>query len=235
MAVIDFHCHILPRIDDGSKNVEMSMEMLQMASLQGVDVMLATPHFYGSRHRVEEFLDHRDAAFKRLSERKGDFGPVLKPGAEVAFFPGISQADRIDDLTVAGTRVLLLEMPFTPWSGKYVSEVRELITVRGFQVVLAHLERYMNMNDNKKYLDELMNLPLHVQVNAESLLDFRSRRRVLKLFSDEKANFLGTDCHRTDKRKPNLGEGREVIRKKLGEGVLKRIDDEGCRLLKIGG
>ena len=52
MAVIDFHSHILPGIDDGSKNVQMSLEMLKRASEQGVDVMLATSHFYASRHRM---------------------------------------------------------------------------------------------------------------------------------------------------------------------------------------
>lgn len=74
MAVIDFHSHILPGIDDGSKNVQMSLEMLGRASEQGVDVMLATSHFYASRHRIEDFLEKRQRAYERLAEA------VYRPG-----------------------------------------------------------------------------------------------------------------------------------------------------------
>ena len=89
--MIDFHSHILPGIDDGSKNVQMSLEMLKRASEQGVDVMLATSHFYASRHRIEDFLEKRQRAYERLAEAKNDFGPAIRLGAEVAFFSGISQ------------------------------------------------------------------------------------------------------------------------------------------------
>ena len=49
MSVIDFHSHILPGIDDGSRNVETSIGMLRMCREQGVDIMIATPHFYSLR------------------------------------------------------------------------------------------------------------------------------------------------------------------------------------------
>ena len=235
MAIIDFHTHILPGIDDGSKSVEMSMEMLRMSEEQGVDIMLATPHFYASRHRVEDFLERRERAFGRLMKRKGDTGPQLKLGAEVAFFSGISRADRMDALTVEDTDILLLEMPFTPWSKAVVEEVDTLIAKRGFQIVLAHLERYMEMPENRRWIGDLLAMPVYVQINAESLLHWGRRRKLIGMFRKGEAHFLGSDCHRTDRREPNLGKGREVLKKKLGEDFLKRMDESGGRLLQSGG
>lgn len=235
MAVIDFHSHILPGIDDGSKSVDMSMEMLKMELEQGVQIMLATPHFYASRHRVEDFLEKRQKSYERLLERKGDFGPELKLGAEVAFFSGISRADRIESLLIEDSRAMLLEMPFEPWSEKMIDEVRDLLINRDIQIILAHLERYMGFAENRKKIERLLEMPLYVQINAETLLSWKKRRTILKMFNQRKAHFLGSDCHRIEKRKPNLGKGRAVLQKKFGEAFLQEMDEMGSRLLHLGG
>lgn len=49
MYIIDFHSHILPGIDDGARNLETSLAMLDMIKAYHADIMLATPHFYASR------------------------------------------------------------------------------------------------------------------------------------------------------------------------------------------
>lgn len=235
MAVIDFHSHILPGIDDGSKSVNMSMKMLGMASEQGVQVMVATPHFYASRHRIEVFLERRQRSFEALQAQKGDFGPELKLGAEVAWFPGISRADRLEDLFIADTRVMLLEMPFAPWTDEMTDEVTNLLRKRDVQVVLAHVERYLDYAENRKKIESLLEMPLYVQINAEALLSWRKKRIVMKMFNQKKAHFLGSDCHRTEKREPNLGKGRAVLQKKFGKAFLEKMDEEGSRLLHLGG
>lgn len=235
MAVIDFHSHILPGIDDGSKSADMSMAMLKMAKDQGVDVMLATSHFYASRHRIEDFLARRQRSYERLAEIKKDFGPQLILGAEVAFFSGMSRADRLDDLTIGESRALLLEMPFVSWNRSDIKEVENLIRKRDFQVILAHLERYMWMPENKKWIEELIQMPLYVQINAESLLRWRKRGPLLKMFKKGQVHFLGSDCHRIERREPNLGKGRAVLAKKLGNTFMKTMDERGTEVLQIGG
>lgn len=235
MAVIDFHSHILPSMDDGSKSVEMSMEMLKMAAAQGVDVMLATSHFYASSQRIEDFLTRRKSACERLMEVKKDFGPELRLGAEVAFFSGMSRADKLEALTVEGSRALLLEMPFAAWDRFDIREVKALMEERHFQVILAHLERYMSISQNKKWIQELLEMPVYVQINAESLLGWKNRRKILRMFMQGQAHFLGSDCHRNDRRRPNLSQGRDVLKKKLGDAFLEKMDEKGSRLLQIGG
>lgn len=60
--IIDFHSHILPGIDDGARNLETAMGMLSQVREQHVDIMVATPHFYASRDRIDTFLQRREKA-----------------------------------------------------------------------------------------------------------------------------------------------------------------------------
>ena len=94
MAIIDMHCHILPGVDDGARDVETSLAMLEASRAQGVQYMVATPHFYATRDRVDTFLDRRREAWETLKPRMGADFPGIVLGAEVAFFRGISRAER---------------------------------------------------------------------------------------------------------------------------------------------
>ena len=234
MPVLDLHSHVLPGIDDGSSDVETSLEMLRLSAQQGVEAMVATPHFYAWRNRVERFLRRRQRAFEQLAPHLLPGLPDLYLGAEVAFFEGISEAEMLEELTLEGTNVLLLELPFRPWSGRDLDEVEALLERRGFRLVLAHLERYLMFSENRALLSELMEMPLQVQINAESLLSWRGRGRLLKWFRNGQAHLLGSDCHGVEHRVPNLGQGREILRKKLGQDILDRIDRAGARLLPEG-
>lgn len=234
MAVIDFHTHVLPGIDDGSKDLFTSLAMLECEAAQGVDILVATPHFYAWGDRVEEFLRRRQDAWDTLAAARTPELPRVCLGAEVAFFPGISTAKQLSELTIQGTNVLLLEMPFQPWSETNLEEVRALLERRQLRVILAHLERYLSIPGNRKRVEELLELPVTVQINAESLLDWRQRGRLVRMFRRGQAQLLGSDCHGIHHRRPNLGQGREVLLKKLGQSQLDQMDRAGELLLPEG-
>ena len=235
MSIIDFHSHILPGIDDGARNLDTSMAMLEQIREQKVDYMVAAPHFYASKDRIDAFLAKRANAWKQLSEaieeRQFHDTPQFFLGSEVAFFDGISRADQIDSLTIGDTNLLLLEMPFVPWTMQNVREVEQLISDRKLHVIIAHLERFIWMPGNKKMIQSLLELPVTVQINAESFLEWKHRRALLKMFRDGTAHILGSDCHGAHHRVPNLLEGRMVIEKKAGADVLHRMDMQGEKLL----
>lgn len=235
MRVLDVHAHVLPGIDDGSPDVETSVQMLRLSAQQGVDALIATPHFYAWRTRPERFLARRARALERLAPALLPGLPALYLGAEVAFFEGISEAAQVDELTLEGTNVLLLEMPYRAWTGADVDEVEALLLRRDFRVVLAHLERYRMFPENRRLLRALLELPALVQINAGSLLHWRERGAALRLFREGQAQLLGSDCHGVDRRPPNLAQGRLVLRKKLGQDALERIDRAGAELLPKGG
>lgn len=233
MPVIDFHSHILPAIDDGSRDLETTQSMIEISCKQGVECIIATPHFYASRDRIESFLERRKHAFETVADDVSRHALQMKLGAEVAFFPGMGRADRLELLTIEDTGVLLLEMPFMPWEKAYIEEVRYMAENRGFHVILAHLERYLGIPQNRKLMQELMELPVTVQINAESLTDWKKRGKLIRMFRDGQANLLGSDCHGVHHRPPNLSAGREVLRKKLGQPFLDEMDRAGSRLLQL--
>ena len=231
MAIIDMHCHILPGVDDGARDVETSLAMLEASRAQGVQYMVATPHFYATRDRVDTFLDRRREAWETLKSRMGADYPGIVLGAEVAFFRGISRAERLDALKIEGTDCLLLEMPFRPWSEDDVDEVSEILEKHVYTIILAHVERYLAMRGNADYIGNLLELPVLAQINAESLLDWRQRGKLIKMVRNGQVQLLGSDCHGIHHRPPNLGEGREILRKKTGTEYLDRIDRRSEELL----
>ena len=89
MKIIDFHSHILPNIDDGSDSVETSLLMIDAMLNQGVDTVVATPHFYAHKDRIETFLQKRQNAFEALKKSLPNVSLNIVVGAEVAYFSGI--------------------------------------------------------------------------------------------------------------------------------------------------
>lgn len=236
LPVIDFHSHILPKMDDGSKSTEMSLQMLNQISQSGVDTVVATPHYYGFRENISDFLQRRNLSWKRLSASPDDTHPKILLGAEVAFFSGLTTLDEeLDKLCIENSRILLLEMPFAQWSGMELDAVSTLCLDRKYKVILAHFERFLPLQRDMQAAESLLELPIWIQVNAERFLSFRERKSVLKLFETKKAHLLGSDCHNLDRRPPNLGQARKVLAKKLGQSVLDEIDRCGNKLLEPDG
>ena len=114
--MIDLHSHILPQMDDGSRSVDESLQMLAALAAQGVTDVAATPHFYASENSPERFLARRRHAWQRLAPHLTASLPAVHLGAEVLFFEGIAGYDKLTQLCLTGTDALLLEMPFRPWS-----------------------------------------------------------------------------------------------------------------------
>lgn len=236
MSVIDFHSHVLPRMDDGSRSSEESLGMLQLSASQGIDVMAATSHFYATEDRISSFLDRRRRSEERLKESidqklTGEKIPRLIMGAEVAFFSGISRAERLEELAYEGTDLLLLEMPFTKWGKSDIQEVKYIVEHREMRVLLAHLERFLMIPGNKKKIYELMELPVYVQINAGSFERWNERRQILKMIKKKGMIFLGSDCHGIHHRVPNLENGREALEDMMGSAFINEMDKEAASLL----
>lgn len=231
MEVIDFHSHILPAMDDGSKDIDMSVEMLKRSKEQGITAIVATPHFYADSNTIAHFLEKRERALKQL-ENHFEFSAVkIVSGAEVCFFSGIGHADGMEKLCIGSTNLMLLEMPFRAWSEKDLYEIERLLN-NGITPVIAHLERFYAFQKDKELIPALMDFPVLIQLNAECLLDWKRRRQAVKLFKSGQAHLLGSDCHNLTSRPQNLLEGRHVLEKKIGQQCLNEIDQLSASLLR---
>ena len=221
----DFHAHLLPGMDDGSDSVETSLAMLAAWREQGIACVCATPHFYAERTTPERFLRRRAEAGKALEAAMETGGPWPKLiyGAEVRFFDGISAAEALPSLCLEGSDLLLLEMPFTRWTSRMLSEVAELRR-RGILPVAAHLERYFAFNSGAT-MRSFMAMDVLIQCNAEFFLTRRTAGKALRLLREERIHFLGSDAHNVGSRAPNLGPTLALIERKLGPLALDRLLD----------
>ncbi len=210
----DLHCHILPGIDDGSRNPAMTLAMLEEMTKQGVKVAVATPHFYPSRDNLDCFLARREKAVSSLhGVYDGSRHPFLALGAEVAYFPGISGAEKLSSLCPKGTSLFLLEMPVGRWTESAVSEILSLKEDRGLFPVLAHIERYLPYQ-KKRLLPLLLENGIGIQASAEFFLNPKTQKKALKMLAEGKIGFLGSDCHNMGDRSPNLGPALSLIEEK---------------------
>lgn len=228
-TVVDLHTHVLPGMDDGSDSVPTSLRMLRKMAEQGVDAVCATPHFYAEKTDIPTFLARRNAAWQALRQAGNPLPVPVCLGAEVAYRSGLSEEKDLDRLCLEGTRTLLLEMPCGDWNAFQVEEVLSLVWDFGFDVVLVHPERLCAGHNNRRWLNRLCSLPM--QVNAGALRHWRTRRAALEILERTPAPLLGSDCHNLTSRVPNLGEGRNVISRKLGMGFLAQLDERAQRLL----
>lgn len=224
--IIDFHSHILPGIDDGSASVEESIAMLRLEAEQGVTHVVATPHFYPRYDAPERFLSRRAEAEKRLREEmaKHDNLPEIHIGAEVYYFPGISESDALPGLTITGKRSILIEMPHSPWTASMYRELEELYTRRGIEPIIAHVDRYIRPLQTHHIPQHLLELPVLVQANAEFFLKRSTQRMAMHMLKEDRIHLLGSDCHNMRSRRPNLDAAVKRIVARLGDGAIERVN-----------
>ena len=200
--MIDFHTHILPGIDDGSQSIRESVSLLREEKRQGIEAVVATPHFYANENSPGDFLKKRERAWNRLEPYLWPELPHIYLGAEVQYFEGICSVEDIEDLRIVGTQLLLVEMPFTKWSDRVIEDVLELNDREGMQVVLAHIERYMAMQPDTIW-QELRSCGLLMQCNVSFFEGWRNKHRAMSMLKRGEIHFLGSDCHNMRSRRPN--------------------------------
>ena len=188
--IIDFHAHVLPRCDHGCDHSAMAKNQLLMMRAAGTDAVVATPHFYPNNDRVESFLDGRDGAIEAMRRKLPlEDLPIVYPAAEVLVCPGLHEMEGLESLTVSGTNVILLEMPFTHWSEALIATVLG-VRERGLVPVLAHIDRY-DLAEVKK----LLRRDVQAQVNAESFGFLKNPKPYVDLMRAGKVVALGSDLH----------------------------------------
>lgn len=224
-AIIDFHSHILPGIDDGSKSLKESLSMLELEAEQEIRYVVATPHFYAQHDDPERFLRKRKAAEEQLREAlemRRDL-PAISVGAEVYFFSGMSHSDILPYLTIGEKRCILIEMPNAPWSESMYRELAEIRDRRDLIPIIAHVDRYISPFRTYGIPERLEQLPVLVQANASFFLNRKTRGMAMKMLREDRIHLLGSDCHNLSSRLPNLGPAVELIEQRFGSEMIEQI------------
>ena len=194
MKEIDFHAHILPGCDHGSDGWRTSRQQLKLAREAGVEVICATSHFYGHRTSVESFLKKRQRCYEELMDHAPQRCPRILLGAEVLAFEGIERIPDLEELRLQGTRLLLLEMPFSQWSSGLLDSVEALSEDDRFRIVLAHVDRY-----DRREVEKLFRLDrVRGQLNADNLKKRLGKRYLREWVREGLIVAVGSDIHGTE-------------------------------------
>lgn len=217
--MIDFHTHVLPNMDDGSDSIETSLKMLDEASKQGFDTVIASSHFYPNVEDIDSFIKRRDKAYSLLEDK--DLNIRVLKGAEVQFFNGISKNEDVRNLCIEGTNVLLVEMPFNRKFDK--SMIDELVELtRFYKVMIAHFERYLE-NNSIDLFKNLYKNGVVIQVNAGSFNRYFLRRKLIKMIKLGFKVIIASDMHNLTTRPENVCQALERIKKSVDVSTYNQL------------
>ena len=218
-GLYDIHCHILPGVDDGARNMEESLWMLNKEYQEGVRHVILTPHF-----RYDMFEPHMNIVTRQFMQLRraamniGDEGMRLYLGCELH-----SSMDMVEclkkgrRLTLAGSRYVLVE--FSNGDEKnYIEERVRSLLMNGFIPIIAHVERYKATRNDIGFLTELKDMGAHIQVNADTISGqdgFGAKTFARKVMKHGLLDFVGSDGHRKTERIPEIGNGERICKEDL--------------------
>ncbi len=222
----DIHSHIMPAIDDGAQTVEESLELLKLMKVQGIEGVIATPHFYPADDNLEEFVEARNKSFEILLKlsRKYSLPKILK-GCELLYFGGISHSEAVSQFCLGNSKFLLLELT-DDCVNEYLFD--EIIAIRenlGLEPIIAHVERYCGAKKYKKFIKFLIANDIPIQINAASVLIPQFGRVIKKLLNSPLFCVVATDAHSAELRPPKLKEALDYIGQNFGEECRERLTD----------
>ncbi|MBO4524164.1 MAG: capsular polysaccharide biosynthesis protein [Ruminococcus sp.] len=197
----DYHCHILPFMDDGAADLETALEMIEIMKEQGVERIIATPHFYAHEERsLTEYLLRREDALDSIWDTAAI--PDIVLGAEVAIEHGISKIQGIEQLAIENSDMLLLELPYRDYEDWMSEEINAVSSELGLKVILAHVHRYLQYYSPEN-IEKLLKIDAIFQFNNDVFLIPEEEDFLEKVLKSDKKVVFGSDAHNTESRRPN--------------------------------
>ncbi|MBQ9531098.1 MAG: hypothetical protein IJR70_03390 [Eubacterium sp.] len=233
--LIEMHSHILPGIDDGAKDVETSLKMIERLRDQGAKKILLTPHYYSDTISLDDFLRKREAAYNTLIKEVPSGYPELIPAAEVYISQYLFNNKNIKDLCIGSSNYVLIEHPFSArFDDKDYDRLLNLYCDYRVKPVLAHIERYRALMDDKYKLADLIDIGCLPQVNISTFAEAprRIKKKLFKFLNNGQIMLLGSDCHNLDSRPPEYEDGINVILKESGQEAVDVLMSNAAALLK---
>ena len=223
MNLIDIHCHILPKVDDGPDSVEESLKILKDMKRQGIKHVIVTPHY--RPEMFEPSMKRVIYSYRHLRDIAYEMGVSMSLGCE--YYRNEQIIDHMDNRkrpSMAGSRYVLIEFSMNDLFPTVRNYVYELVT-HGCQPIVAHVERYFCCQKMEK-IQELKDMGALVQLNAGSVLGeegWKLKIFCLDLMKKDLVDFIASDTHNTSDRKLNLKKCASYVTKKMGKQYAERI------------
>ena len=149
--------------------------------------------------------------------------PEIFVGAEVFYFPGLSDSALLADLAIGRSGYVLIEMPTCQWTEHMYAELEGIYLKQGLVPIVAHLDRYYHPLRFRKALRKLRKLPVLIQCNTDFFLHASTQRLALHMLKKGQIDVLGSDCHDISYRPPDLGDTAKWICDRIGTDWLEAM------------
>lgn len=232
--MIDMHCHIIPEVDDGSKNINETIEMAKRAIACGYSGIFATSHFMDDNFGVKKKeIESSVFAINKILKEK-NINIEVYTGNEVYFRHDI--LNLIDEgivSTLANSKYILIELPMNG-EAFGVETVLNSLLQRGYVPIIAHPERYSFVQKNIKKLSNLIKEGVLLQCNISSIIGVygnSAKATIKKLLKNDMVHLFGTDAHSTISAYDNFEKATKKIKKIVGEKRYNQIFNENPAII----
>ncbi|MDD2234694.1 MAG: histidinol-phosphatase [Desulfitobacteriaceae bacterium] len=219
--MLDLHSHILPWLDDGSKNMAETLGMVRQLHAAGFKTLIATPHVLEGR----DFLSPAEILFTIEKVRKclaeAEIPVEILPGAEVYIFPDMVKWVRERKLLTLGDKgkYILLELPLLEIPD-FTEQVFFELQVLGITPVLAHPERYRSLYDQPERVLDWARKGIILQLDLRSIRGYygpQARQLAEIMLKSDLSHVLGSDSHRVADSELSYLEGLQSIKEIVGK------------------
>jgi len=216
----DLHSHLIPGIDDGSKSMEQSIEMIKSLKKLGFKKLITTPHIMS--HRFPNDRDIILSGLDALQEEliKQDIDMPMQAASEYYYDEHFIELIRKKELLTFGDNHVLFELSYTTPVFGIEQTIYEILKA-GYKPILAHPERYTYFASSPEKYHKLREAGLKFQINVNSTDDFYGKKTkvaVKYLIDNGLVDFVGSDTHR-----PNYVEALE---KSINSKIFKSIEEK---------
>jgi len=197
--MIDFHSHIIPEIDDGSRSIEETMLLLEEAKKAGFKKIISTSHYVQDQFEFDE--KSREMFFNLIKNGASNLGIDIEIYLGSEIFASYDIVELIREhkaSTINGSKYVLFELPMQNEMPNLKNIIYNLLG-HGYIPIIAHPERYEYVKENPNWLIEYIELGVMFQANYGSLIGIYGKQAqitVKKLLKNNMIHFLGSDVHR---------------------------------------
>lgn len=229
---VDIHCHILPGVDDGSQTPEETKAMLQKAWDEGIQIMVATPHYHKQRGKNDIELIKKQLLLTRKLAKEVNPKMQICLGMEIYYgedVPELLKEGRV--VSIRKSRYILVE--FSPGDEfQYILNAVRKLQMSGHTVIIAHIERYNCLRKDISNVEYLREMGAYLQVNTGSITGSygRSVKRFLReVLKAHLVQLVGTDAHGSERRTPKMQEAYKEVVKRCGEEYADQIFGQNAK------
>lgn len=226
IGLYDVHSHIIPKVDDGADSLETAMLLLKREYQDGVRTIYLTPHFRKNMFETSEEEIIKAYHKVKLAAKKEFPELTLFLGCE--FHASMDMTDILKQSkckTMGNSSYVLIE--FSQKDGfQYIQERCYTLLSNGYEPIIAHAERYPILYKKMDYLEQLAEMGVWIQINADSILGLNGLKMkwfCRKLVKMGLLHLVGSDAHNMENRQPLMRKCAAYLEKSLGQEYAHEI------------